>query len=618
MSRFRESDYVRFKLKRKTICGWVEEVLPDKLVLRSFAQGIRYVTEKSKAERLKPVYIGRDEYRRLVRYETTIYGTDNDNAPENIINKDGYVPTLDDLCYVLKKIVQDKKSPNAVKREWLVYFLGAFHVNENVPEDNFFYNYSTVLVKAKSDLVGWAYSTKEIDICAIIDSIEEYQKNRNLPVFERQYPEDVKINLLRRLDDNDSLNAVDETTVKLYKEFAQELCKKGNRDGLLAVGYGCYGGNRAFPCDWKKAEECMLKLFETVDEMPARAYYANTLGYIYYYGRCNNGIPEYEKAYKYFSYAAFNRLIEAEYKIADMYQNGYGVQKCLNTAKDIVKCLYNTLLYKIKDGRVGSDFADVALRMSRFCAGDCFDENWDYYALLKYCYQAEFAIRLRRKEFNYYGDDAVQKNIFAALESAKSRSEFKPETKITCDIKEFFNSFISGELPLDIKPQKMAYGKYKLKISSHKKANSHSKRLFVTIPELDVCGFYDSITVMLVSSPIDGSDIPDEPFTIDEIDDDAWWDDGSLKALINFGCYFEIRKPKENNRKYRFVIAQIESDGSSRKCLCDDESIKVGDLVDVLFYKHTPKATAIRVFEEADNEICLPLDSYYKARKRIE
>ena len=27
---------------------------------------------------------------------------------------------------------------------------------------------------------------------------------------------------------------------------------------------------------------------------------ANSLGYIYYYGRVNNGIPEYDKAYKYF------------------------------------------------------------------------------------------------------------------------------------------------------------------------------------------------------------------------------------------------------------------------------------------------------------------------------
>ena len=35
--------------------------------------------------------------------------------------------------------------------------------------------------------------------------------------------------------------------------------------------------------------------------MPKKAFLANTLGYIYYYGRCNNGNPEYELAYKYAS-----------------------------------------------------------------------------------------------------------------------------------------------------------------------------------------------------------------------------------------------------------------------------------------------------------------------------
>lgn len=621
MACFKRHDFVRFKLKRKYICGVVEEVLPDKLVVLSFAQSVRYVAEKSKAEQLKPAYIGKEEYRKLVRYEKTLYGTDKDNEPHNIINKDGYVPTLDDLYCALKRIVRERKTPDAISMEWAIYFLSKFDAGKVDHGDNTFYNDATVMVNAKRDIVGAIYTDDEIDLSKTVCNIEEYLKNKDLPLFERNFPKTVKVRLLRSLETKAALDAADEDTVKLYVKFSEELCREGDKDGLLAVGYGCYGGNRAFECDWKRSEECMLRLFETVANLPDRAYYANTLGYIYYYGRCNDGVPEDEKAYKYFSYAAFNHIFEAEYKIADMYQNGYGVEKCLNTARNIIKKLYETSLDSFKTGWTDSNLADVALRMSGFCKSEEVSGCPDYHAMLKYALQAEFAIRLRRIEHDRYGDSTVQKNILSMLEEAKSKIEINPEAKITCDISEFFDEYLSGDFPFDIKPKKMKYGKYKLEISPHKTETSRFKRLFVTIPELGVCGFYKSITVTLVTPTWTDVEIPDEPFTVDKIDNNIfiWLNDGKIVASLHYGCCFEVRKPKESFRKYRFVVFYSDVSKHPMKGLCDDESVKLGDRVKALekgiFY---PYGRVERIFEKADNELDLPPMAYYKAEKAPE
>ena len=54
--------------------------------------------------------------------------------------------------------------------------------------------------------------------------------------------------------------------------------------------------------------------------------FAFEIGKIYYYGYCNNGVPEYEKALYYFSHDVLSDSItESKLYIAEMYYNGYGV-----------------------------------------------------------------------------------------------------------------------------------------------------------------------------------------------------------------------------------------------------------------------------------------------------
>ena len=90
-----------------------------------------------------------------------------------------------------------------------------------------------------------------------------------------------------------------------------------------------YYGQRSF--------DLALKYYE----MAARKnnpYAISDLGYIWYYGR--TGERDYEKAYLYFKRAAEMGDASAQYKLADMYRNGYFVEKDEAKYRDMIEELY--------------------------------------------------------------------------------------------------------------------------------------------------------------------------------------------------------------------------------------------------------------------------------------
>lgn len=62
------------------------------------------------------------------------------------------------------------------------------------------------------------------------------------------------------------------------------------------------------------------------------------LGYIWYYGR--TGERDFKKAYEYFSKMMEKGNLEATYKVADMYKNGYFVEKNQDTYEKMIEELY--------------------------------------------------------------------------------------------------------------------------------------------------------------------------------------------------------------------------------------------------------------------------------------
>jgi len=63
------------------------------------------------------------------------------------------------------------------------------------------------------------------------------------------------------------------------------------------------------------------------------------LGYVYYYGRV--GEPDYEKAFMYFSRGMERGNVVSAYKVADMYKNGYFVERDYGKYAEIVESLWS-------------------------------------------------------------------------------------------------------------------------------------------------------------------------------------------------------------------------------------------------------------------------------------
>lgn len=108
-----------------------------------------------------------------------------------------------------------------------------------------------------------------------------------------------------------------------------------------------------------KRFDLALKYYElaaTYDFAPAY----QCLGYIWYYGRC--GTVDYKKAYECYCKAAELGDTVAEYKIGDMYKNGYYVEQSYEKHCEIVERVYE----KIKDADILEEpTAQVFLRMAR-------------------------------------------------------------------------------------------------------------------------------------------------------------------------------------------------------------------------------------------------------------
>lgn len=119
--------------------------------------------------------------------------------------------------------------------------------------------------------------------------------------------------------------------IQLINALEYLIKETNNPEYMVELG-GWYYGQKQFDL----AEEYYL--------MAAKLDYNNAyecLGYIYYYGRV--GQPDYEKAFHYYKLASDQGNLVAAYKLADMYKNGYYVQKDYPKYVQIIKSLYPLL-----------------------------------------------------------------------------------------------------------------------------------------------------------------------------------------------------------------------------------------------------------------------------------
>ncbi len=102
-----------------------------------------------------------------------------------------------------------------------------------------------------------------------------------------------------------------------------------------------------------------LKYYELAAES-GNLYAISNLGYIWYYGR--TGEKNFEKAFHYFDRARKMGDTVAEYKVADMYRNGYYVEKDEKKYRQIIEKLYR----KVRNSDLPNDpLPEVFTRLAR-------------------------------------------------------------------------------------------------------------------------------------------------------------------------------------------------------------------------------------------------------------
>lgn len=389
-------------------------------------------------ELVPPDHVSEEDLGKIARYELTFRKAAPGAGPadENVIYGGSHDMTPEDLRTALINIRDGGDFFGVVKSDWFSHIcragelaarLGVMMTDEERRgefEHLLPVNDRDVIILTLYELGRLLSDPRESAIKprdsealkALIDRLDLYIEEREKPLAERRFSEEDEERFIRSCaEDQDSL---DEEERVLFRRICDRMCEEGSADALRIKGSACYGGSAAYPCDWEASCSCLRKYFELTADPAA----ANSLGYIFFYGRCTDG-PDYEKAYRYFSFGALNGIHQSLYKLGDMFMEGLGVIKSPETALRLYSKVYEETLVMFEDGDMESSFADAALRMARASEKGVIpmmDGNMAYH----YCLQADLAIKKRRK-YGYYGDDVVEAKMEDLLEKSRPGRFFR-------------------------------------------------------------------------------------------------------------------------------------------------------------------------------------------------
>lgn len=273
-----------------------------------------------------------------------------------------------------------------------------------------------------------------------------------------------------------------------YRKYVEILCDNNIELGLLEKAYGSYSGNAVFPQDWKVSEEYLLKLVSHCQNPWA----ANSLGYIYYYGRTTNGVPDYDKALKYFTIAMMADITEAKYKLCDMLVSGNGFPaKMPDVAYNRLIDLYDDLRPEFERGCYSCEFADVAIRLGNMDMKTAMEHDGAIHYAYRYYMIGKYALELRMKHEDHYGDNSVMARLMPNYEKAKAgfskwmRKNSEGKNRIL-DIPSDFASEVSPR----VKVKKLGNGSFFISMTMDENGDEDDAirvRQLVAIPELDFC-----------------------------------------------------------------------------------------------------------------------------------
>ena len=464
--------------------------------------------------------ITKEMLKKLCRYEC-LYSDIVDDDTEDWDVEEPYVFTLDDLYHALLRYTENHDL-DQFESEWFWPILSAFDLDiiltdemnepDGYPSMGMPTQYS-VFSDAWYDLYHIFHMDTETTVEDILKNIQTYVKEKDFPLQYRTLSKEQKKTFIKYWEDRYS--EADEEIIALYRKYLEELCRVNSKFALRTKAFACYGhGNGYYAQDWDASMECLLKWFEMTGSPAA----ANALGYMYYYGRCNNAVPQYEEAFRYFSVGAAGYMYESRYKLSDMFRHGYGVPKNEKIAASLIGEVYNETLPHILEGHTDTPFADAALR-----AGNIFrygiGRDPDYDSAVYYYLQAKYAVHRRMRDTDQYGDQKVARSIDEAL------NEILPDTRFANSSRTSYFSSLQYLLS-----DSLCTG-YRMEMKIHRrngepvwlvfrmvpKTREFKPKLFITLPGSRFCGRLSRLKIHLLNVRTLKVSNPDQPVEFDEI-----------------------------------------------------------------------------------------------------
>jgi len=390
---------------------------------------------------IPPIVLSQEELRMFCRFETFWHdlftGYDGDAY---VVIEQPYDITAEDLITAVRNIAESGFTNKSVTEGWYDILCSFIFEPDESNEDGhgfFFFEPSPESAEThrflpdRSSRLRWFVQDNLSDylydgkpVCQsseeIIRKIQEIADMDNVPLLERPYSSSSKRYFIRQFSNDDSIKKASGPELEIYRRFVDDLCAEDDVSALKCKGYGCYGGNAAYECDWKTSLECMLKLYK----LTGNPQYANTLGYIYYYGRCWDGEPQYAEAFSFFSIGAAGTYYESRYKLADMFEHGYGTQKNPRLAYQMLNSMYDENYKYIAEGEFDCKYADIAFRLGSYCQKGYQTGEPDLTMAYIYYLLAHYAIQ-RRLQYNHYGDTSVAQRIQKALSEIQELDEIR-------------------------------------------------------------------------------------------------------------------------------------------------------------------------------------------------
>lgn len=588
------------------------------------------------------------QMKQIARYELTFKEIISDSKFEDgtILCLNVYTFTLDDLYHAIKNMKTADPAVSEFGEYWfypitqlaegfdLERAQGYADDESDVPDDMKGFPGLIISESTRFNMLWWdlesawvdsdgdtdVHLSEFLDYDKIIEDLERFFSNKGKPIEDWIFSKEEMKDYIGFFDDDHFVKEASEKMLALARKFIDQLCAEDSGLALYIKGYACYGGNSLYPCDWNTSRDCMIRLFEKKGD----PQYANTLGYIYYYGRCNGGVPEYDKAFHYFGIAAANGLYEGMYKLADMYRHGYGCSKSMRTARNLYGMVYEDSLKHFLKGKNAS-FADAALRMGNVYAKGI-DEDTDPTVAWYYYVQADYAAKLRAKDSDFFGNTTVVINIQKALEEMR---EQLPDDYLQEHM----------EYPVPYLFAKLTENNNRCELSKAVNAGGHTELIarriatrsvpdpddvLVTIPQLSFC-----VRTADLSYTIDDTaeiwfkdDAECTRFDYTEQNEvenrfEFYYDDDLVAWVRSDAFRFYGNPAKEaSGPEYRLVSVRFGASGRTYDYICEDSSVQVGNMVIVEGYDGETEVEVINVTVKHESELGLPAERYKKILRK--